>query len=278
MAKLSQAHPPNPERAAAAAAAGGLPLRELLAILRRRRRVIVWVAADRDRRCAPDRAQVKSLYRDRPGDGRAAREPDRQRREGRAGPAARGQRGHRDPHQADPVACDAGARGRRPEPRRRAALVPSRTRAQPSWRTGRVAGRTAARLARRSAAGALGLAAGITSDGARGSSRRAARAGDRRAAERREGHAVGALLRPLDQLHRRRPEEAARIANGIAEPTSTCSSTRSSRPPAAPASGSPSRSSSCAGGVRLRARDRGFRAANGLVDTDAPGLDRSRSR
>jgi succinoglycan biosynthesis transport protein ExoP len=42
MAKLSQAPHPNPERTHAAPE-GGLPLRELLAILRRRRRAIFWV-------------------------------------------------------------------------------------------------------------------------------------------------------------------------------------------------------------------------------------------
>ena len=42
MAKLSQAHRLNPERADAAPG-DGVPLRELLAILRRRRRVIFWV-------------------------------------------------------------------------------------------------------------------------------------------------------------------------------------------------------------------------------------------
>ena len=48
------------------------------------------------------------------------------------------------------------------------------------------------------------------------------------------------------------PQEAAQIANGIAQPTSTCSWTRSSRPPVAPALGSPSRSSSSAGACSAR--------------------------
>ena len=44
MAQLSQAHHPNPERSSAILE-GGLPLRELLAILRRRRRVVFGVTA-----------------------------------------------------------------------------------------------------------------------------------------------------------------------------------------------------------------------------------------
>ena len=207
MAKPSQARHPSLERAAAVPR-DGLALRELLAILRRRRRVIFSVTAVVTTVAVLIGLQVtQNLYRDRAGDDRAAGEPDHRRREGRAGAAGRGQRDHRHPYPADPVAREPGARGRQPRPGFRSALRTEPDGApEPRGGAAGAARRLAARLAERSAAGALG-ARGRHRDRRRAGahSRGAARAGDRYAPGRRAGDAVGAILRPGDQLHRRRP-------------------------------------------------------------------------
>ena len=272
MAKMSEADSSRPDRIHAVPE-GGLPLREVLAILRRRRRVIFWATtivttvavliglqvtrtytATAQVMIEPRESRIVSAEKVAPGlpaEDNAIVETHIKLIQSRATLA-------RAVDNLD-LLSDLAAR---PEPD---GARPFRR------RTGGPPGRMAARLGRPSACRGAGPWRPASRPTARtGPIPRccASRRSTRCRAEVKVVQSGRSYVLAISYTSTRPQEAVADRERHRRMPTSTSSSTRSSRRPAAPAHGSASRSSSCAGSVfgsELAIEE--FRATNGLVDS-----------